>query len=282
MTTSVHRPFWKRALVFLIWGAVIYGGVGFGLKWYAGKSLYVERPPTYQLGGEYFLIRSKDGTQFASIYLKNSAATFTVLYLHGNGDELGSARPFVDAVRERGYSVMAIDYRGYGRSEGRPTARGVNEDALAALHYLRDQARVPLDRVIVLGYSLGGSPAVELAASEAIGGLALQAAYTSVFRIKSEFLARVFAPFDFNKNIQRIAAVKSPILLLHGTQDALIKPEHGYRLYNAAQAPRKAVWFSGVAHSPFVKSAGEAYWRALAEFAKSLPAAKHSEAPAIK
>lgn len=213
-------------------------------------------------------IPTSDGGSVAAVYLPNPKAKYTLWFFHGNAEDLGTLEPFLHELHARGYAVFAYDYPGYGVSTGRPSEKAIYAANAAAAHYLQDILRVPLSRVILVGRSLGGGPATDLATHEPVAGLVLQSTFMSVYRV----MTRVrLLPFDQFENLRKIPQVKCPVLVMHGTADEVIAYAHGTKLYGAAKGMKMNLWVEGAHHNDFVALAGERYWQALADFAAKLP-----------
>ena len=210
----------------------------------------------------------QDGGSVAAVYLPNPAAKHTLWFFHGNAEDLGSLEPFLRELHARGFAVFAYDYPGYGVSTGQPNEKAIYAANAAAARYLQETLRTPLSRVILVGRSLGGGPATDLASREPVAGLVLQSAFMSVYRV----MTRVrLLPFDQFENLRKLPRVKCPVLVMHGTADEVIPFAHGEKLFAAAPGAKSHLWIEGARHNDFVAVAGERYWTALREFAATLP-----------
>jgi uncharacterized protein len=181
------------------------------------------------------------------------------LYLHGARWNVESSAGRIRRLHDLGFSVLGIDYRGFGRStDVLPSERSVQEDALAAWHWLA--AQHPGVPRYVYGHSLGSAIAVELTvgldatgdASQRAAGLMLEGAFTSVPAVASTFKwgwlpfgALVTQRFDA---ASRIGALKTPVLFVHGSRDRLIRPELGQALYEKAPQPKRFFLVEGGTH----------------------------------
>lgn len=210
-------------------------------------------------------VAGDDGTVVSVLHLPNPTARFTVWYFHGNAEDLGDVEPFLRALQAEGFAVFAFDYPGYGHSTGRPSERAVYEAARRARRYLREQLGVPAEKTILLGRSLGGGPATQMAIEEPIAGLVLQSAFTSAFRV----VTRVpLLPFDPYVNVRKLPRLRAPVLIMHGDRDEVIPFHHGQALFAAAHEPKRALWISGAQHNDLVAVAGARYWTALRDFSE--------------
>jgi fermentation-respiration switch protein FrsA (DUF1100 family) len=200
----------------------------------------------------------------AVAFLPSPSARFTILYSHGNAEDLGHVLPFLHALRDLGFAVIGYDYRGYGRSaRGPATARKAVEDAEAVHRYATTGLEIEPERLIIYGTSVGSGPAIELAARHRPAGLIVQSAFTSAFRV----LTRVpLLPFDRFPNLKRLAAVRCPILVIHGTRDLVVPASQGRQLFSAAAEPKQALWVEGAGHNDLLHVAGQQYVQALREF----------------
>jgi uncharacterized protein len=173
-----------------------------------------------------------------------------VLYFHGNGDFLaGLAGRFRDITAD-GTGLVALSYRGYAGSSGRPSEQGLLSDAAAA--YAFAAARYGADQIVVWGFSLGSGVAVALAADQPIGKLILEAPYTSIVDVAAAafpFLPVRWLIRDQFRSDQRISRVTAPLLIMHGARDATIPIDLGDRLFALAREPKQFVRFPQGAHN---------------------------------
>lgn len=173
-----------------------------------------------------------------------------VLYFHGNG---GSLRWRVDrfrALAADGTGLIALSYRGYGGSSGRPTEKGLIDDALAA--YAFAAARYPASRLALWGESLGTGVAVALAAQKPVGRIVLESPFTSIADIAAQiywFLpVRLLIKDSFRSDLL-IGTVTAPFLILHGDKDSIVPITLGDQLYKLITAPKRFVRFPGAGHN---------------------------------
>jgi abhydrolase domain-containing protein 17 len=230
----------------------------------ADRMIFLPPPATYSGDLGTIHLTTADGVQISALHLKHPSAEYTILYSHGNAEDLGLVSPLLARVREWGFSVFAYDYRGYGTSQGRPSERGVYADVDAAYAYLTRTLAIPSERIIVYGRSVGGGPAVDLAVRQPVAGLVLESAFITAFRV----LTRVpLLPIDEFRNLDKIGRVRCPVLVMHGMEDDIVPVTHGRRLFAAAREPKRALWVAGAGHNDFTLVAGERQARAMVEFA---------------
>ena len=194
----------------------------------------------------------------------------TLLWCHGNGGNISHRLENLLLVHnELGLNVFLFDYRGYGRSDGKPSEQGTYLDAEAALRYLDSRDDTRQDRTIYFGSSLGGGVAVELAVRRRPYGLILESTFPSI-----PYMARVSFPilplhlflqarYDSEAKIGRVNA---PLLMLHGDRDDLVPIQAGRRLFEAARDPKDFHTILGAGHNDTYLVGGKAYWDAMSSF----------------
>lgn len=215
------------------------------------------------------LVETEDGASVATLHLPNPEATFTLLYSHGNGEDLGHLAGLLEELRGAGFAVLAYDYRGYGLSRGgAPTADGAYRDQAAVYRYATEELRIPPSRIILYGRSVGSGPAVELATRAPVAGLVIESGFVSAFRVMTGVS---LLPFDKFPNLRNLRKVECPVLVIHGTADEVIPLSHGERLFAAAPGPKEALWVEGAHHNDVAWVGGARYQEALRAFAASIP-----------
>ena len=196
----------------------------------------------------------------------------TMLYLHGNGWNIGDSAYNTARLQRMGFSILAIDYRGFGRSEGGfPSESQVYEDAEAAWAYLKTREPDVRKRYIY-GHSLGGAVAVDLAVkSPDAAGLIVESSFTSMLDMgrRSAWLQQL--PLDWLitqrfDSLAKIGKLNMPVLFIHGTADDIIPHEMSQRLYEAAPQPKRLVLIPNAGHSSIAVVGLAQYRRAVQEF----------------
>lgn len=219
----------------------------------------IPRTPA-ELGMTYtdLFLPTADGETVHGWWMPARAARGHILFAHGNGGTIGDRVPIFALLGELGFDVLAFDYRGYGRSTGRPTERGTYLDARAAREALLDRAGVDPDRVLYLGKSLGGGVMVELSSRFPPAGLILMSTFTGIrdaARSLYPFLPGPLVP-DAYPNLRRIRGLRTPLLLMHGDRDELLPLRHAHRLFDAAPEPKRLEVFAGAGHNDLIALAG--------------------------
>jgi fermentation-respiration switch protein FrsA (DUF1100 family) len=220
-------------------------------------------PPatTYLDGPGVIKIDVGGGESIYGRHLVNPNAEFTILYNHGNNEDIGMNIRYLQRFRDKGFSVLTYDYRGFGLSEGKSTEKNTYRDGEAAYAYLVDHLKIPPSKIILMGRSLGGGVAVELATRKPVAALIMQSTFVSINRVVA---GGQVVPFDKYKSISKIPRVDCPVLVIHGSADTLIKMWHGEKLYEAAKQPKLYLWVNGADHEDDIAAiAGAKYWQAI-------------------
>lgn len=195
----------------------------------------------------------------------------TLLFLHGNAGNISHRLDSLRLFHRLGLNVFIFDYRGYGRSGGRPSEQGTYRDALAVWHYLTEQRGIPAARIVLFGRSLGGAVAVWLAERTRPAALILESTFTSVRDLAARYypwlpvslLTRIRYP-----SLVRIGGLHLPVLIVHSRDDEIIPYEHALRLFEAAPAPKRLLTLHGGHNDAFLVS-GAVYRDGLAGFLRT-------------
>jgi fermentation-respiration switch protein FrsA (DUF1100 family) len=221
---------------------------------------------------------SADGTKLHGWLVEHPQARAAVLYCHGNGDCVGYLGPYLQELRDRQrVTVFAFDYRGYGKSEGAPHEAGILADGHAAQLWLAERLGKKPEDIVLMGRSLGGSVAVDLAAKNGARGLILQNTPSSI--PDAAALIYWFVPVRWlMKNrydsLSKIARYGGPVLMSHGTADTLVPCDLGRKLFSAVTCSQKRFFeIPGGGHNDIEPPE---YEKALDAFLESLPAASPS------
>ncbi|AFY76393.1 alpha/beta superfamily hydrolase [Pleurocapsa sp. PCC 7327] len=196
-----------------------------------------------------------------------------LLYLHGNGGNISANLGHARRFHQLGFSVLLIDYRGYGRSKGKfPTEAEVYRDAQAAWDYLVRQRQINPRDIFIYGHSLGGAIAIDLAVRRPqAAGLIVENTFTSM----GEQLARqgVFKLFPVKwllsqrfDSLSKLKLLRVPLLLIHGARDRTVPAQMGQNLYEAASVPKQLLLVPHAGHNNVAAVSEEEYLRAVSEF----------------
>jgi pimeloyl-ACP methyl ester carboxylesterase len=239
--------------------------------------LLIFRPRDASYGDEIGIVKlpTEDGENISAVHLRHPAADYTVLYSHGNGEDIGDILPIVQFIYSKGFSVLAYDYRGYGMSDGRPSVKKSYLDAEAAYRYLVEDQKVAPEMIIAQGRSVGAALAIHTAYKHEIGGLIAESAFVTAYRTRTVI---PLTPFDKFKNISKIDHVTCPILFIHGLKDRTIPAWHGIALHKKATSPKQCLWVEDAGHDNVLNIAWEQYWKTFDDFVESIRKEGHEEA----
>lgn len=233
-------------------------------------------PRDLGLAFEDLVLTAEDGVRIHAWYLPPpGGARWTVLLAHGNAGNVSHRLDRTLLLQSRlGAAVLLFDYRGYGRSEGSPDEEGTYRDARAAYRWLVEEKRVPKDRLVLFGESLGSAVALDLALSRPCRALVLESPFASV-----PAMARAVYPFlplwpfvrtryDNEGKVRRLAV---PLLVLHGERDEVVPFAQGRRVFEAAPGPKRFHAIPRAGHNDTYVVGGDAYWDAVRDFLETLP-----------
>ena len=214
-----------------------------------------------------------DGTKLHGWYVTQPQAKGHALLLHGNAGNVTLLAETLRTLNQRHkLAVLAPDYRGFGKSDGKPSEQGLYQDARAARRWLAEKEGIAESDVILMGVSLGGAVAVELAAHDGARGLVLANTFTSLPAAAQARLPLVPMSLILSTRMNSLAKIKEyrgPLLLSHGDADEVVPYSQGKALYEAAPGPKKLITVRGGKHND---PQPEEYRAALDEFLDNLPA----------
>ena len=222
-------------------------------------------PPNLVFEDAWF--SAADGTRLHGWYLPHERPRAVVLYCHGNAGNLSDWTDVLQILHDRvGVAIMIFDYRGFGRSQGTPSEAGVLSDARAARAWLANRAGIQQNEIVLLGRSLGGAVAVDLAAADGAPALVLESTFTSLPDVGHSLFpllpVRTLMQSQFN-SLAKISRYRGPLLQSHGNADRLIPYEIGRRLFDAANQPKRFVTLPGRNHND---PQTDEYYEILVEF----------------
>jgi fermentation-respiration switch protein FrsA (DUF1100 family) len=242
----------------------------------AGRGL-VATPAAIGLAFEDVHLRTEDGVSLhgwlvSATEKRPQGPRGTLLFFHGNAGNISHRLDSLRIFAELGLDVFIFDYRGYGRSAGRPSEVGTYRDATAAWRWLTQERRIDPSQIVLFGRSLGAAVAIELATRTDPVGLIVESAFTSVPDLGAQlypFLpVRLLSRYRYD-NLGRIASVRAPLLVVHSRGDEIVPFRQGQALFSAAREPKQFLELQGGHNDGFLASEA-AYRRGLAEFLASL------------
>jgi fermentation-respiration switch protein FrsA (DUF1100 family) len=226
-------------------------------------------PPV--VAGRSVEFAADDGTKLSGWYLPHPKPRATILFACGNGGNMSYwADTFAKLNLDYQCAVFGFDYRGYGRSEGSPSGTGILADARAARRKLSELAGVAEDRIVLMGRSLGGGVACNLA-GDGCRALVLESTFTSLADVGARiywFLPVRYVMRTQLNSLETIGNYRGPLFISHGDRDELIPLEFGRRLFDTAGSEQKE--FFVVPRGGHNDPQPEAYYQKLAMFLDTL------------
>lgn len=241
----------RRVLRWLVLASIAYVSVCvlFGLFqrrliYYPSRAAYEATPAERGLPFEDLTLTTHDGVDIAAWYMPHSQAKGTVLFLHGNAGNMAGRIDDAQILHRMGVNVLMIDYRGFGRSKGRPDEQGTYEDAETGWRYLVETLGQSPDAIVIFGRSLGGAIAIELASRQTPAGLVVESTFTNIVDVGRRLFpllpVRWIVSYKYD-SIQKVPSITCPKLHFHGTDDSLITFENGRTLFDAAAEPKQFI-----------------------------------------
>lgn len=242
---------------------ILYAGLNaYALIWADGL-IFPAPLSSYQDDESIIKLRASDGETISAYHLPAEDPDRLLLYSHGNGEDIGTARPFLELFTRAGISVLAYDYPGYGTSSGRPSEAGSYAAIEAAYRHATETLGYRPEQITLYGRSLGSGPSSWLAEREPVAGLIFDGAFTSTFRVLT---GHRLIPWDKFDNYARWPKIECPILIIHGTLDRTVPFSHALKNWNAVQGPKHRLFVEGAHHGNVVELAGRDYWDTVLTF----------------
>ena len=255
-----------------VWTALDHPGIN--------QRLFFPRPDPGQrapTGAEDLLIELQDGVTLAARYYASDATLPTIRHFHGNGEIVADYDLLAPAFHAARCSLICVDYRGYGRSTGAPTASTLLADAHSVLDFVVSLRRQRGDGgpLVVMGRSLGSAPAIELAfsRSEAASGLIIESGFARTPALLETLGVppALVPPLRGPDNEDKMAEIQLPILILHAELDRLIPIWHAEQNFQRADAQSKRlIRIPNADHNTIIAFGGQRYWGGMAEFLATL------------
>ncbi|MBW4646530.1 MAG: lysophospholipase [Goleter apudmare HA4340-LM2] len=205
-----------------------------------------------------------------------------LLYLHGNGLNISANIKHASRFHQLGFSVLLIDYRGYGLSEGTfPNETQVYQDTITAWNYLVQQRQIPPSQIFIYGHSLGGAIAIDLAINRPeAAGLIVESSFTSIRDVVAHRNLFQMFPVDVIltqrfASIQKLPKLNMPVLFIHGTADSTVPYFMSQELYAAAPEPKRLILVPGAEHNDLADVAGAKYLRWVDTFVQKVHAQRY-------
>jgi len=204
-------------------------------------------PSAVGLGYEDVFFVSEDRVRLHGWFIKSPGSQTTFLYLHGNAGNVSYRLEKLSMFYPLGINIFIIDYRGYGKSAGRPTEEGVYKDAVAAFDYLVTRPDVDKEKIVIYGDSLGGAVAIDLATRRRPAALIIDSSFSSAADVSRTIYP--FIPTFFLKtkldSVSKVKNIRAPKLFIHSRDDEIIPFGLGEKLFEAAAGPKEFIPISG-------------------------------------
>ena len=232
--------------VFCAVALVLYGAFLGLVALFKNAIIFPAPPPSYSRAQMFLPLAN--GERVAAVWLPAASGAPAILYSHGNGEDLGEIAEVLRTLNARGFSVLAYDYVGYGLSAGKPDEEKIYMAADAAWKWLVDTMKIPAERIALMGYSLGSAAASHLAAAHPDARcLVLSGAFSD--GVNAVCPVRI-VPMSILDNASKLAGVRMPVLVLHGTRDFVVPPRNARKIFSLLPSPdKRLVWFEGAGHA---------------------------------
>ena len=217
----------------------------------------VQTPESVGMDAEDFWVETNDGVRIHGWYFPNEQSEYVIVLSHGNAGNISYRLEIARTLLRSGAAVLMYDYRGYGKSEGNPTEKGLYSDICAIIDGLQDQKNYKANQMVMYGRSLGGAVAARAAAEYKLGGLVLDSAFKNLRAMVRDvypFVPSKLAKYDFTT--ERFIRVDRnyPVMVMHSPEDEIVRFHHGEHLYELSDEPKRFVELRGGHNDNFMLS----------------------------
>ena len=257
----LYFPWGRMALI----GLILYLILCFYAWIFADRILFpAPGQPGYENDESVLLLESANGGKIAcKHWVAPAPKGLTILYSHGNAEDLGRVEDFILGWVADGWSVFAYDYPGYGHSPGKPSEQGCYHAIDTAFQHLTSELNIPKEKIVIWGRSLGSGPSCYLAEKERVGGLILETPFITAYRTVTE---TPVLPWDRFRNIHRAPNIQNKSLVIHGHEDEIVPFRHGKKLFYALPEPKQFLEFRNSGHNDLPETGGEKYRTGITDF----------------
>ena len=277
-----RKPLGARLLNLLVTIAIAYAIVLLLIRVFESRFTFFPNMPG-RLEGDWHppglalrdvWLTTSDGLKLHAWWIPNERATYTFLAFHGNAANITNRAPVYESLRDTPANVLALEYRGYGRSEGSPSEAGMYRDADTAYDYLIGQLGIAPKSIISFGQSLGTAVAANLAARKEVGAVILEAPFPSASALARKmfwfFPGIHFLVYGQLDTAARLKEITAPVLIVHCTRDPVIPFPFGKAAFEAANSPKRFLAIDNLCHEESSFVAPAQYRAALQQFLGSL------------
>jgi hypothetical protein len=259
----------SAGMIMLIVYSVIMGAMYFkqdSMIYFPEKEIF-QNPRNINLDYREINFPAKDGVNISGWYIPADQEKGVLLLCHGNAGNISHVMEHIRIFHEMGLSVLAFDYRGFGKSAGKPSEEGTYLDAEAAWDYLIRQGNSP-EKIIVYGQSLGGAIAAEIAVRKNPVALIIESSFTSISDIGAQLYpwlpVKLLSKYQYS-TVAKIGMINSPKLIIHSPDDEIVPFRHGRTLYEKSSQPKDFLEIRGGHNDGFLLS-GAIYKDGLMKF----------------
>lgn len=264
--------FW--ILISLVAGYVIIVMLMYALQFrlvYHPQKTIEATPSGAGLQYEDVTFQTEDDIKLHGWFVPADSAALTVLYFHGNAGNISGRLETIQLLHRLGLNVFMFDYRGYGKSQGRPSEEGTYRDAQAAWNYLRSEQQLADSTIVIMGRSLGGAVAAWLSARESPAASIIESTFTSAPELGSDLYpwlpVRWLIKYEYN-TLEQLKQIESPVFMAHSRQDQVVPFHHGRALFEAANQPKTFIELRG-SHASGFWDTGAKYREGLKQFLRN-------------
>ena len=225
------------------------------------------------IGVKELYIVTEDNERLQCFFVANISSKKLVIYFHGNAGNIHDRLSELIDLSKAGANVFGIGYRGYGKSSGRPSEKGIYKDGFASLKYAQETLGYPPDKTFICGRSIGTAAAMHISAKRNLAGIILITPMTSGRQLAKDL---GFGPFsiiagDSFNNIEKCSQILSPVLIIHGDKDEVVSWAMGKEIYNTLKITKKMITIEGGHHNDLEFENPQLYWNSIAEFINETP-----------
>lgn len=229
-------------------------------------------PSDFHMEWKDLFLNTPDGQVLNGWFFPSGRGGPVILFCHGNAGNISHRLEFIRLLTQAGADVFIFDYRGYGKSTGRPSEKGIYTDALCAYDYLVNNEKIKPADIILLGRSLGAAAAMEVATKREARSLIVESGFLSTGHMARHMalfsLVSPLIPRNYN-NLEKIKTILIPKLIMHGDNDELVPFSMGQKLYEAANPPKYFYPVQGAGHNDTYIVGGQGYENILREFVRA-------------
>jgi uncharacterized protein len=216
---------------------------------------------------------TEDGQRLHGWFFPLEGKSPLILFCHGNAGNISHRLDNIRHLLDQGLPVFIFDYRGYGRSTGKPSEKGLYKDGMAAYNYLVREEHFKPEDIVLFGRSLGAAVAMEISSEKEVRAVILESAFTSTKDMAKTMglfsLISPLLPLHYN-NLKKIAHIGMPKLIIHGTDDHIVPYSMGERLFDAAEDPKFFLPLKGADHNDTYLVDPKKYFETFAAFVRDL------------